>query len=343
MSKVFKRNRMRSIKENSIVKYVLYALGEIILISLGILIAMEINNRNELAKNEARVDKLLTQIQHDILVDVEMANQIIDVYSKKDSLMNRVLSRHVTENEYHENFNYYTLITSVATFQIKDESYKNLMRSSEAIPAKYDSLVIKLDQLYRNNKAAIDEVNEALSDFTKNMLEKWSQKYTWYSEFYINGPSEEELDYFLNDPFYKNDIATYQTYAVENLLTMTRNFQLESALVYHQIAKELKQTKEKPELINTIVADISDATRNKMIGTYLITPTFNIKVFDVGGQLYCQATNQSKFAVYPQSDSVLTASVVEIKMIFKTDSESGDFEGFTLIQNSNENYFVKEK
>lgn len=342
MSKFWGRFRLQALQQNSVVKYVLYAIGEIVLISVGILIAMEINNRNELSKNEARVEKLLTQIQHDLLVDIAKANQIIDVYARKDSLIDRVLANEVTAEDYNGNIEYYRLITTVATFQIKDESYQNLIRSSDIIPSAYDSLVANLDELYLNNKTGIDEVNEALTDFTTGVLEKWSQTYPWYSQFFQGGPADEALQFFLNDPFYKNDLATYQTYASENLLAMTRHQRVESAVAYRQIADALHQTGKKPEIITDLIVDISDDKMEQMLGTYGVGPTFKIKVFREKGQLFCQATNQSRFAVYPKSDSTLVATIANVKLIFKNDPKSDKVEGFTLVQNGREIYFTKE-
>ena len=51
MPGIFKIMRFKSLHNNRIVKYLSYALGEIILIVLGILIALQINNKNEEKKN----------------------------------------------------------------------------------------------------------------------------------------------------------------------------------------------------------------------------------------------------------------------------------------------------
>lgn len=49
MLKVFRRIRKKSIAEKKVRNYILYALGEIILVVIGILIALAINNANELS------------------------------------------------------------------------------------------------------------------------------------------------------------------------------------------------------------------------------------------------------------------------------------------------------
>jgi hypothetical protein len=46
MIKLFRRIRQRLLSENKITKYLLYAIGEIMLVVIGILIALQINNAN---------------------------------------------------------------------------------------------------------------------------------------------------------------------------------------------------------------------------------------------------------------------------------------------------------
>jgi len=47
MIKFFRKIRQKTLTESKFGKYLLYALGEIILVVIGILIALSINNRNE--------------------------------------------------------------------------------------------------------------------------------------------------------------------------------------------------------------------------------------------------------------------------------------------------------
>ena len=46
MIKFFRRIRQQLLTENNLAKYLLYAIGEIILVVIGILIALQINNWN---------------------------------------------------------------------------------------------------------------------------------------------------------------------------------------------------------------------------------------------------------------------------------------------------------
>jgi len=50
MIKFFRKIRQQLLTENKFSKYLLYAIGEIVLVVIGILIALQIDNANEIKK-----------------------------------------------------------------------------------------------------------------------------------------------------------------------------------------------------------------------------------------------------------------------------------------------------
>jgi hypothetical protein len=70
--------------ENKTGKYLKYAIGEIVLVVIGILIALSINNWNENRKSKALEIKLLNELiddlietKEDLLTDIEKSKQIL--------------------------------------------------------------------------------------------------------------------------------------------------------------------------------------------------------------------------------------------------------------------------
>jgi hypothetical protein len=62
MIKVFRKIRQQLLTQNKFSKYLLYAIGEIILVVIGILIALQINNWNEKQKDLAKEQTILKQL-----------------------------------------------------------------------------------------------------------------------------------------------------------------------------------------------------------------------------------------------------------------------------------------
>ncbi|CDF79499.1 conserved hypothetical protein [Formosa agariphila KMM 3901] len=69
MIKFFRQIRQQLVTENKFSKYLLYAIGEIVLVVIGILIALQINNSNENRKNRIREMSYLENLKVDIKSD----------------------------------------------------------------------------------------------------------------------------------------------------------------------------------------------------------------------------------------------------------------------------------
>ncbi len=65
MIKFFRKIRQNLLSENKFSKYFLYAIGEIILVVIGILIALQINNWNENNKNSKQESQILLQLKEE--------------------------------------------------------------------------------------------------------------------------------------------------------------------------------------------------------------------------------------------------------------------------------------
>ncbi|PKA99791.1 hypothetical protein B0O79_3512 [Flavobacteriaceae bacterium MAR_2009_75] len=63
MIKFFRKIRQKLLSENKFSKYLFYAIGEIVLVVIGILIALSINNWNEGRKDRAESIKILKKLQ----------------------------------------------------------------------------------------------------------------------------------------------------------------------------------------------------------------------------------------------------------------------------------------
>ncbi|MCA0154410.1 DUF6090 family protein [Winogradskyella vincentii] len=80
MIKFFRHIRKSLIEQNQMGKYLKYAIGEILLVVVGILIALQINNWNERSKLEAKTQEYYVQLLEDLNKDVIFADQTINKF-----------------------------------------------------------------------------------------------------------------------------------------------------------------------------------------------------------------------------------------------------------------------
>ena len=69
MIKIFRKIRQNLLMENKTRKYIKYAFGEIILVMIGILLALQVNNWNQLRIKQNEINDSLTQILNDLKQD----------------------------------------------------------------------------------------------------------------------------------------------------------------------------------------------------------------------------------------------------------------------------------
>ncbi len=81
MIKFFRKIRQRLLAENRFSKYLLYAIGEIFLVVIGILIALQINNWNEAKKDHAYEMTMLTEVARSLSTDKLNFQSHIDAYT----------------------------------------------------------------------------------------------------------------------------------------------------------------------------------------------------------------------------------------------------------------------
>jgi hypothetical protein len=90
MIKFFRKIRQNLLMENKTGTYFKYAIGEIVLVVIGILIALSINNWNETNKNEREQIVFLNNLKNDLKNDLIQLDQILKFQKEKLSKVNEL-------------------------------------------------------------------------------------------------------------------------------------------------------------------------------------------------------------------------------------------------------------
>lgn len=101
--KLFRRLSGKTARPDSFFSYAKYAIGEIVLVVAGILIAVSLNNWNERRKDAASLDQVFTVIQADLKHDLSETNQALEYYERRQEVFDRVLAGALGREDYLEN------------------------------------------------------------------------------------------------------------------------------------------------------------------------------------------------------------------------------------------------
>ncbi len=100
MIKFFRHIRKSLLSENKFSKYLLYAIGEIILVVIGIMIALQFNNRNEQRKSLNVVTETIKALEVDLLYNFDDVSSVLNFYKTQDLICKQVLFDELTLNDY---------------------------------------------------------------------------------------------------------------------------------------------------------------------------------------------------------------------------------------------------
>ena len=103
MIKFFRKIRQNLLTEGKTAKYFKYAIGEIVLVVIGILIAVQINNLNELRKQKLVEIDVLEGIRNDILKDTVDLNFNIRGYTRNIESDSILLNHLINKNDLNKN------------------------------------------------------------------------------------------------------------------------------------------------------------------------------------------------------------------------------------------------
>ena len=118
MIKFFRKIRQRLLSENKITKYLIYALGEILLVVIGILIALQINNWSEEQKRRIIEDGVIVALNSEYKEAKEDLGRKISLLNSKNEVLGTL-----SEN------------CSPQHFEVSKEKMDSLISGSYALPS----------------------------------------------------------------------------------------------------------------------------------------------------------------------------------------------------------------
>lgn len=230
MIKFFRIIRQKLVQENRVGKYLLYAVGEIILVIIGIMIAVWLNNLNAAKNEDKKIQTIFKEIQNELILTIEDLEYTIEYYRNKDSLIYEFMMNDLKKEDFRDTT--YRILMNISTNYnipvMQEEGFNNLMLKSENMPDKYDSIAKGLKYLYISLKNDLDTYSDEMHELVKRTLLYQEENYAWFADatFKIAELNDEELEYTLHDKHYKNSVAQYSIYGIFNLVNLSRNVRI---------------------------------------------------------------------------------------------------------------------
>ena len=235
MLKFFRKIRQNLLTEKKISKYLIYAVGEIILVVIGILIALQVNDWNEIQKVNRWEERFLIDLQN------ELKNnhvQLTEVYAKQFKKGNdfrevlKLIPKSSKANKSKIDSIYKSARTGNLTFFPTTGVYNSAMSAGKIENIKSDSLKYAITNLYNRYYSRLIYNGEVFDDVVEKI--DWeSRNYYSKSEGILTSWDEITGDEFISQTEYIiNQNKVYTRIAKNNLEQIEAVIQL--------ISKELK-------------------------------------------------------------------------------------------------------
>ena len=272
MIKFFRHIRQRLFSEHKISQYLLYAIGEIVLVIIGILIALQINNKNEQRKTENKIVSILKEVQHDLGLDIQKSDELIAYYKTKDSIINLIQTDKLTYDDYKNDQRTALRYAIMNAFHMKihENGYTNLTENVDNVPEKLKAVIEPLNEIYIYNKYEIDKFDNRMDLITDRVMDELANSKDWYYRLDRPQLEDEMIDFFLNDPYYKNDVYLYQNAGWLNLAYHVTVFRENAINAYIQINALIESNEPLPDFIPHNLVQLTTAQLNEYVGTFKI-------------------------------------------------------------------------
>ncbi|MFT6995225.1 MAG: hypothetical protein ACJA1P_001968 [Maribacter sp.] len=223
-------------EKNKTVKYFKYAIGEIVLVVIGILIALSINNWNENRKEKRNLNQVYKQIQKDLQTDTLEVFRIIDIYKEKNQRLTDIIERSIpisyydtiNESNYSNCKKCFDDVAYAEPFQNLNKGYQLFKSLNIDQNNKTDSLSFKIDTFYKDYNATFLDINKILLNLVNEKIDD-NQKYDWFIEWSVlerGKYNKNFVTYLFENEDYRTKSARhliYSKYYLRNLIDYKNN------------------------------------------------------------------------------------------------------------------------
>jgi uncharacterized membrane protein YgaE (UPF0421/DUF939 family) len=298
MIQFFRRIRQKLLSQNKVSQYFFYAIGEILLVVIGILIALNINNANEKRKNQEKITTILKEIQTDLLTDITESVRLFERFKRSDSIQDIILNNKYTVEDYKYGKTEFIELY-YDSHEVQTNGYDNLMRNIDNVSEERRTLLKDLKNLYVVNKSYLDASNKRIQKTVYDNIDSYYRQ-KWSQQLNLGNFTDEAIDYYRNDFSHKNQVASYIN-DFRWVFRQSQSFRVNAINAYKVIADIVKNGDSIPEIVSYVANDLT--LLNKIAGNYKLKESTgkwadNLKITIVDGLLILNSERFSNAKCY---------------------------------------------
>lgn len=238
MLKIFRKARQKLLQENKISSYLIYAIGEIALVMIGILLALQVNNWNEVRKTDKQLQSILGTIEQDLKTDSIRANIVVQFYDTIKKKSDLIIHKKLNRNNHQKCPECRSIVSVYQPFIIQKKGYELLKNFTDNNEIKNDTLVNGITRFYSSFGLLVDDSNAFIKEEVFKNIEALKQK-DWFVEWSLGQTTEEMIIFFTESEEYRKMVAANDILAGRNHKSFAKAFKIEAKKILKRLDKRL--------------------------------------------------------------------------------------------------------
>lgn len=240
---IFNKNRKTFITKKNVSKYILYGIGEIILVVIGILIAVNINNFNEKKASEKRLETYLQVYKQDLEIDTLVISNVLKYVDNRREHFKLFLSDTVSSKTYIRNPQGYGLVLSYSPFNLQQKGIGLLEHYVNDTEIEQDTLISSILANHRIYEGLINESIKRIGQDIDDNMNYLKAEQPWIGDLLLGNLNHPDImPYFLSQN-YKSRLAIHSTLVYGNLEPQLKAFQSFNKETINNLNKRLEKSK----------------------------------------------------------------------------------------------------
>ena len=203
MIKFFRKIRQKLLTENKFSKYLLYAIGEIVLVVIGILIALQINNWNELRKANNREHSLYQNILIDLENEDVRLNSALGQYKQHSDAYYHIYYETIGKANYDSTSNKFDIYNILRWHNVFD--FVVTIKHKNTISEITNNNIIELLNEKANIESNVLQANQNFNDFKDDIIIPFFIRHRIYDSNKAFQSEKYKFSPLLDNNFIRND------------------------------------------------------------------------------------------------------------------------------------------
>lgn len=207
--KIFRRIRQTLLNQGRFTRYMTYAIGEILLVVIGILIALQVNEHNRERHQREEMSIIYASIADELTADINLLDTYLPEFHWKNRILTPIVKDGATAEEWAVNDSLFNSFNSFPDFGISQARFQVL---KGMLPYDEPTRILnnRIADFYQKFNVMIDvRTMEANLSYNRNIA-YWEENEKWFAAAIADWNLKSLALHATTDTIFRNKLTWYR-------------------------------------------------------------------------------------------------------------------------------------